>query len=106
MQPSSSLLDFECKIDMGRSGWLGRGRRAFVQVFDGRGPLVAQVPEQDIAELAAGTAAQRVQDGLVLAHRLAPALPLAGEIGGVADPADPSREAGVSAPERRVARGL
>ncbi len=52
------------------------------QMFDGCGSLVAQVLEKDVAQLASGAAAQRVQDRFVLAHGLAPALPLAREIGG------------------------
>src|SRR2546423_4074411 len=66
------------------------------QMFNGGGSLVAQVLEQDVAELACGAAAQRIQDRFVLAHRLAPALPLAREIGGIADAAGPARKTGIS----------
>ena len=82
------------------------GRLARLQMLDRGGPLVAQMDEQDVAEFAAGAAAQRIQDGLVLAHGFAPSLPLAGEIGGVAHPPDPSGEIGVGAEQRRVARGF
>src|SRR5258708_6730239 len=80
-----------------KSSWLGCGRVAVLQVLDGGGALVAQMDEQDVAELAAGAATQRVQDGFVLPHRFTPALPLAGKIRGVANPADPPGEVGVSA---------
>ena len=73
-----------------RDGAPGRG-----QMFNGGGSLVAQVLEQDVAQLASGAAAQRIQDRFVLAHGLAPALPLAREIGGIADAADPAGKTGV-----------
>src|SRR5258707_293689 len=60
--------------------------------------------EQNVAEFRAGAAAQRLQDGFMLTHRLAPAVALAGKIGGIAHPAYPSGEVGVSAKQRRVAR--
>src|SRR3981189_3885885 len=101
MQISFIFLHFECKImiwvDRG-SDLLGWGRGAFLQMLDGGGPLVAQMHEQDVAQLAAGPATQRVQDGLMLAHRLTPALSLAGKIRGVANPANPSGQAGAGAP--------
>src|SRR6266850_7116772 len=84
----------------GASGWLGCGDTIRFQMFDGGGPLVAQVQEQEVAEFAAGAATQRLQDGLVLTHGFSPALALAGKIGGVADPADPARKIGVSAQQR------
>src|SRR6185437_10522788 len=62
--------------------------------------------EQDVGEFAARAAAQRLQDRLVLAHGLAPALALAGEIGGVADAADASGEAGEGRKQGGVARSL
>src|ERR1700722_1627638 len=68
--------------------------------------LVAQMREQDVAELAAGAAAQRIQNGFVLAHRFAPALALAGEIGGGAHPPDPSGEVRIGAGQRRIAGGF
>src|SRR5262249_43070137 len=83
------------------SGWLG-----LLQVLDRGGALVAQMGEQDVGELAASAAPQRFQDRLMLAHGLAPALPLAGEIGGIADAADASGETGVSRKQDGVARGL
>src|ERR1700722_13447089 len=76
------------------------------EVLDGSLPLVAQVLEQDVRELAAGAAAQRLQDRLMLAHRLTPALALAGEIGGIAHAADSPRKVGVGRFQRFVARGL
>src|SRR6266446_5624829 len=93
-------------VSGGASGRLGRCDTIRLQMFDGGGPLVAQVQEQDVAEFAAGAATQRLQDGLVLTHGFSPALALAGKIGGVADPADPSGKVGVGALERRVARGF
>src|SRR6185437_4149566 len=77
-----------------------------LQMLHRRRALVAQVGEQDVGELAAGATAQRFQDRLVLAHGLAPALALAGEIGGVADAADTSGEAGIGREQGGVARGL
>src|SRR4029453_18327319 len=74
------------------------------QMLDSGGALVAQMLEQDVGELAAGAAAQRIQDRLMLAHGLAPALPLAGEIGGVADAADPAGKAGIGGAQGLVAR--
>src|ERR1700751_3240320 len=53
------------------------GRLGLLQVLPRGGAFVAQVGEQDVGELAAGAAAQRFQDRLVLAHGLAPALTLA-----------------------------
>ena len=53
----------------------------------------------------AGAAAQRIQDRFVLAHGLAPALPLAREIGGIADAADPAGKTGVGRAQGLVARG-
>ena len=75
-------------------------------MFDRGRALVAQVLEQDIAQLAGGAAAKGVQDRLVLAHRFAPAIALASEIGGVAHPADPSCEVGVGAAQRCIAGGF
>src|SRR6202012_3986286 len=80
------VTGFECKIPARLrpkfSSRLRYGRRVHLQVLDGGGPLVAQMNEQDVAEFAAGAAAQRFQDGLMLAHRFAPSLALAGEVGG------------------------
>src|ERR1700758_204488 len=90
-----SCLYFECKNHA--SGRLGRA-----QMLDGGGPLVAQMSEQDVAELASGAAAQRLQDGLVLAHRFAPALALAGKIGGITHAANAAGEIGVSGLQRVV----
>src|SRR5262245_37252796 len=73
-------------------------------MLDSGGSLVAQMLEQDVGKLAAGAAAQRIQDRLVLAHGLTPALPLAGEIGGVADAADPACKAGIGSAQGLVAR--
>lgn len=75
-------------------------------MFNGSRPLVAQMHEQDVAELTAGAPPQRVQNGFVFAHRFSPPLSLARKIGRVANPANPSGEVGVSAPQRRVARGF
>ena len=72
-------------------------------MFDGSRPLLAQMSEQNIAEFVAGAAAQGVQDGLVLAHSLAPALTLAGEVGGVTDPANPTGKTAVGRQQRRIA---
>ena len=54
--------------------------------------LVAQMVEQDVRELTARPPPQRVEDHFMLAHRFAPALALAGEIGGIADAPDPAGE--------------
>jgi hypothetical protein len=75
---------------------IGRGLDAFIQIVDGRGLLVAQMLEQDIAKFAARPAAERVQDGLVFAHRFAPAVSLPGKIGRVTHPANSSGEVRVS----------
>ena len=75
------------------------------QMLDRRRALVAQMREQDVGQFAAGAPAQRLQDRLVLAHGLAPALALAGEIGGVADAADAPGKARIGrASGRRCAR--
>src|SRR5665647_76233 len=73
----------------------GQGRGALFQMLHRGGPLVAQMPEQDVAELAAGATTQRVQDGFVFAHRFAPAVTLAGKIGGIANPANSPGEVGI-----------
>src|SRR5258705_9760390 len=73
-----------------RDGAPGRG-----QMFNGCGSLVAQMLEQDVAQLASGAAAQRIQDRFVFAHGLTPALPLAREIGGIADAADTAGKTGL-----------
>src|SRR5579863_7778223 len=91
------IFRFECKKwyldpEQRLSGRLRGRRRARVEVLDRRGALVAQMLEQDVRQLIAGAAAQRLQDRLVLAHGLAPALALAGEIGGVAHAANPAGE--------------
>src|SRR5882672_2642495 len=83
----------------GRAG----GGSAVGEVFDGSRPLLAQMSEQNIAEFVAGAAAQGVQDGLVLAHSLAPALALAGEVGGVTDSANPTGKTAVGSQQRRIA---
>src|SRR5262245_24269430 len=75
------------------------------QMLDSGGSLVAQMLEQDVGEFAAGAAAERIQDRLVLAHGLAPALPLAGEIGGVADTADPPGETGIGGAQGLITCG-
>src|ERR1700730_1362722 len=109
MQFTWRCVYFEFKIWLDLwpiSSRFGRCRDTLVQVLNCGGPLVAQMLEQDVAEFAAGSATQRLQDGLVFAHRLTPALPLAGKIGGVANPANPPGEIGISALERRVARGF
>src|ERR1700689_2646497 len=85
---------------------LGSRHPTRLEVLDRRGPLVAQVLEQDVREFVAGAAAQRFQDRLVLAHGLAPALALAGEIGGIAHPANAPRNVRVSVFKRLIARGL
>src|SRR5580692_11146256 len=89
-----------------RSGRFGSRHAARLQMLDRSGSLVAQVPEQDVAEFASRAATQRVQDRLVFAHRFTPALALAGEIGGIAYPANPPRKVCVRALERRIARGF
>src|SRR5450432_1074111 len=98
MQNSGELLQV--------SGRLGRRRGAFPQMLDRGSPLVAQMLEQDVTELVAGATTQRLQDGFMFTHRFAPAVALAGKIGGVANPANPSREVGIGALQRRVARSL
>src|SRR6202161_4738777 len=85
---------------------LGSRHPTRLEVLDRRGPLVAQVLEQDVRKFAAGAAAQRFQDRLVLPPGLAPALALAGEIGGIADAADTPRNVRVSRLQRLVAGGL
>ena len=55
-------------------------RNAFLR----RALLIAQVLEQDVAELGAGAAAQRVENRLMFAHRLGPAVAFGIQIGGVA----------------------
>ena len=89
-----------------RGGQIARFEVAGLEMFDGGDPLVAQMREQDVAEFAAGAAAQRLQDGLVFAHRFPPTLALAGKIGGVAHPPDSPGEVRVGALECRVARGF
>src|SRR5262245_12082735 len=66
------------------------------EMLDRGSTLVAQMVEQDVAQLASGAPAQRIEDRLMLAHRLSPALPLARKIGGIAHPADPPGKIGVS----------
>src|SRR6202021_3995355 len=88
------------------SGRLGRGLAIGLEVLGRSGLLVAQVLEQNVREFVAGAAAQRLQDRLVFPHGLAPALALAGEIGGIAHAADASGEVRVSRLQRLVARGL
>src|SRR5439155_4086246 len=83
----------------------GRGTSCRGQMFNGCGSLVAQVMKKDVAQLTSGAAAQRIQDRFVLAHGLAPALPLAREIGGIADAADPAGKTGVGRMQGLVARG-
>src|SRR2546421_12675141 len=83
----------------------GSGTSCRGQMFNGGGSLVAQVLEQDVAELASGAAAQRIQDRFVLAHGLAPALPLAREIGGITDASDPAGKTGVGRVQGLVACG-
>ena len=75
-------------------------------MLDRGGALVAQMVEQDVRELAARPPPQRVEDHFMLAHRFAPALALAGKIGGIADAPDPAGEIGVSRQQGSVARGL
>src|SRR5882757_8427039 len=65
--------------------------------------LVAQMLEEDVAEFAACSSPQRLEDHFVLAHRLAPALALAGKISGIADAAYPAGEIGVSRQQCSVA---
>src|SRR3954471_5110968 len=95
---------FECKIPPNFAlVRIGRGLSAFIQMADGGGPLVAQMLEQDIAKLAAGTAAERVQDGLVFAHRFPPTVSLPGKIGRITHPANSSGEVRVKTQQRRAA---
>src|ERR1700730_12885840 len=73
---------------------------------DRGGSLVAQMLEEDVAKLAARPPPQRVQDHFMLAHRLAPALPLASKIGGIADAAYPAGEIGTGRQQCSVAGRL
>src|SRR3981081_1712572 len=75
-------------------------------MLDRGGLLVAQMVEEDVAELAACAPSQRIQDHFMLAHRFAPALAFAGKIGGVANPAYPPGEVGISRQQYSVAGGL
>src|SRR5258708_8741553 len=93
--PSPSLPTNSARSKWGRNGnsigsdlvyilnanFVASGRLGRAQMLDGSGPLVAQMSEQDVAELASGAAAQRLQDGLLFAHRFPPALPLPADIG-------------------------
>src|SRR5258707_8859276 len=67
-------------------------------------PLVAQVAKQDVAQFGPRAPAQRLQDGLMFTHRFAPALPLAGKIGGIANSTNSAGEIGVGLTQRDVAR--
>src|SRR6266852_8014492 len=75
-------------------------------MLDRGGSLVAQMLEQDVAELAACPPPQRLEDHLMFAHRLAPALALAGEIGGIADAAYPAGEIRIGRQQCSVAGRL
>src|ERR1700737_966599 len=81
----------------------GEGSIRFAQMFDRGGPLVAQMVEQDVAELTARPPPQSLEDHFMLAHRFAPALAFAGKIGRVANAADPAGEVGIGREQGRVA---
>src|SRR4030088_2184762 len=72
-------------------------------MLDRGGLLVAQMVEEDVAELAACAPSQRIQDHFMLAHRFAPALAFAGKIGGIANTAYPAGEVGISRQQCSVA---
>src|ERR1700737_4618363 len=90
------------------SCWNGRGENSarFAQMRDRGGSLVAQVLEEDVAKLAARPPPQRVEDHFMLAHRLAPALALAGKISGIADAAYSAGDIGISRQQCSVAGRL
>src|SRR3982074_3909493 len=75
-------------------------------MLDRGGLLVAQMVEEDVADFSACAPSQRIQDHFMLAHRFAPALAFAGKIGGVANPAYPPGEVGISRQQYSVAGRL
>src|SRR3569833_57900 len=103
MQKKSLKSDFLYAL----FGSLSRdGIRLQMARFQGGAALVAQMVEQDFAELGSGAAAERVKHQFVLAHRRSPALFFTREVGRVAHATDASGERGIGRLQHVVARRL
>lgn len=101
---SSSCRQNEPKKARRRSALVSRPklRRPRRLMLDCGTLLVSQMSEQDVAQLSSGTAAEGIEDLLVLAHRLAPAVAVRVKVGGVACPLDAAGIADIGRTKRLV----